>query len=77
MIFGGVALLAIIYQIFVKNKSASMTLTHQGIQRLDGNYLISWSYLENIGVARAEAKKFVGLQLKPHAINSLPPNIQS
>jgi hypothetical protein len=77
LIFAGVGLLAIIYQAFVKRKSATMILTHQGIQRLDVNYLISWSDIENIGATRVETQKLIGLRLKPYAISNLPPKIQS
>lgn len=76
LIFGGVGLFVVICQVFVK-KNATIILTHQGIQRLDGNYLISWRDIESIGAVRAETQKFIGLRLKPYAISSLPVNMQN
>lgn len=76
LIFGGATIFALIYQAFVKRKSATMILTHQGIQRLDVKYLISWSDIENIGATREEMQKFIGLRLKAEAISNLPPNVQ-
>ncbi|MBW4505223.1 MAG: DUF2982 domain-containing protein [Scytonematopsis contorta HA4267-MV1] len=56
---------------------ASMVLTPEGIQRSAfGNYLICWQDIKNIEVANMEMRKYVGVQLKPDAINYLPINVQ-
>jgi hypothetical protein len=70
------AITVLIFIASLKNP-ATMVLTQEGIQRSAfGNHLICWQDIQNIEVANLEMRKYVGVKLKPDAINELPINVQ-